>query len=120
MSAFLTRLFMVKIGKDDGPFWALTRPLVYYSVVAGRRFKVPAGFVTDLATVPRMPFVFLLTGDTSREASALHDWLYTAPHPVDRATADKVLREASAVTGVPAWRRTLMYWGVRLFGAAHW
>jgi hypothetical protein len=31
-----------------------------------------------------------------------------------------VLREASAVTGVPAWRRWLMWAGVRLGGGSHW
>ena len=39
---------------------------------------------------------------------------------VDRETADAVLREASAVTGVPAWRRAIMWAAVRAFGGSHW
>lgn len=105
-------------GCDDGR-WRLTRALVYESDVAGRRFVVPRGFVTDLASVPRLPLVYLLTGGTSNEAAVVHDWLYTM-HPVPRLVADKVLREASAITCVPAWRRWLMYWGVRLGGASYW
>jgi hypothetical protein len=104
--------------QDDGQF-VLAAPLVYQSDAAGMTFTVPTGFRTDLASVPRMPLIFLLAGDCAREAAVIHDWLYTT-HLVDRATADAVLREASAVTGVPWWRRTLMYWGVRIGGASHW
>ncbi|AOZ01304.1 hypothetical protein BKK81_12110 [Cupriavidus sp. USMAHM13] len=105
-------------GQDDG-LWRLVEPLVYQSDVAGRTFEVPPGFETDLASVPRLPVVYLLAGGTSNEAAVVHDFLYTK-HPVRRAVADAVLREASAVTGVPAWRRWLMYWGVRLGGGPHW
>lgn len=119
MSGFLTRCVLeVADDQDDGQ-WILTAPLVYVSDVAGITITVPAGFQTDLASVPRLPLVFLLAGDCAREAAVVHDFLYTS-HLVDRATADAVLREASAATGVPWWRRTLMYWGVRIGGARHW
>lgn len=99
--------------------WRLIAPLVYQSDVAGMTFTVPAGFETDFASVPRTPVAFLLTADSAHEASALHDWLYSE-HPVARDVADAVLREASIVTGVPAWRAALMFWGVRAFGWSHW
>ncbi|AOY93871.1 hypothetical protein BKK79_20115 [Cupriavidus sp. USMAA2-4] len=105
-------------GQDDG-LWRLVEPLVYQSDVAGQTFEVPPGFGTDLASVPRLPVVYLLAGGTSNEAAVVHDFLYTK-HPVPRAVADAVLREASAVTGVPAWRRWLMFWGVRFGGVSHW
>ncbi|AOZ08151.1 hypothetical protein BKK80_13310 [Cupriavidus malaysiensis] len=104
--------------QDDG-LWRLVEPLVYQSDMAGQTFEVPAGFETDLASVPRLPVVYLLAGGTSNEAAVVHDFLYTE-HPVPRAVADAVLREASAVTGVPVWRRWLMFWGVRLGGGSHW
>lgn len=119
MSRFLSKLVMENAtGCDDGR-WRLTRALVYQSDVAGQTFSVPRGFVTDLASVPRLPVVYLLAGGTSNEAAVVHDWLYTT-QPVPRSIADRVLREASAVTCVPAWRRWLMYWGVRIGGGAHW
>lgn len=119
MSRFLTRCVLeVADDQDDGK-WILRETLTYLSEVARRTIDVPAGFQTDLASVPRAPLVYLLCGDCAREAAVVHDYLYTT-HLVDRATADAVLREASAVTGVPAWRRCLMYWGVRLGGARHW
>ena len=119
MSRFLTRcLLQIADNTDDG-LWILAVPLIYQSDVAGATITVPAGFQTDLASVPRLPLVFLLAGDCAREAAVVHDYLYTS-HQVDRVTADAVLREASAVTGVPAWRRSLMCAGVRLRGARHW
>jgi hypothetical protein len=104
--------------QDDGK-WILTAPLSYQSDVARCTITVPAGFQTDLASVPRLPLVFLLAGDCAREAAVVHDFLY-GTHLVDRATADAVLREASALTGVPAWRRWLMWAGVRIGGGSHW
>ncbi|WP_353192090.1 DUF1353 domain-containing protein [Pandoraea pnomenusa] len=119
MSRFLSKLVIENAtGCDDGR-WRLKRALVYQSDVADETFVVPRGFVTDLASVPRLPIVYWLTGGTSNEAAVVHDWLYTTK-PVSRETADRVLREASAVTCVPTWRRWLMYWGVRLGGASHW
>lgn len=104
--------------QDDGQ-WILAAPLIYQSDIARQTITVPAGFRTDLASVPRVPVAFLLAGDCAREAAVVHDYLYST-HLVDRATADAVLREAAAVTGVPAWRRWLMWAGVRLGGAPHW
>lgn len=119
MSAFLTRCVLAVADNYDDGQWVLAQPLVYQSDVAGITITVPAGFQTDLASVPRLPVIYLLCGDTSTAAAVVHDYLYGS-NLVDRATADAVLREASAVTGVPAWRRGLMWAGVRLFGASHW
>lgn len=119
MSAFLTRCVLAIADNYDDGQWVLVEPLVYQSDVAGRVITVPAGFQTDLASVPRLPVVYLLAGDCAREAAVVHDYLYCT-HIVERATADAILREASAVTGVPAWRAALMYAGVRLGGASHW
>lgn len=105
-------------GKDDGQ-WELISDLVYQSDVAGMTFTVPTGFITNFASVPRIPIVYELAGDTSSAAATVHDFLYTT-HPVSRAMADAVLREASAVTDVPLWRRQLMWAGVRAFGWSHW
>lgn len=119
MSRFLSKCVLeVADDKDDGN-WILVADLIYQSDRAARTITVPAGFQTDLASVPRLPFVYLLCGDCAREAAVIHDHLYTT-HEVDRATADAVLLEASAVTGVRWWRRWLMWAGVRLGGASHW
>ncbi|MDE1139996.1 MAG: DUF1353 domain-containing protein [Paraburkholderia tropica] len=123
MSKFLTDLEveLVSDATNSGRgTWRLTAPLVYQSDVAKQTFTVPAGFETDFASVPRAPIAFLLTADSAHAASAVHDFLYTPPHPVAREVADAVLKEAAEVSGVSAWRANLMFWGVRLGGASHW
>lgn len=119
MSRFLSRCVLELADDQDDGKWILVQPLLYQSDVALETFTVPAGFRTDLASVPRLPLVYWACGSCANEAAVVHDFLYGA-RLVDRATADAVLLEASAVTGVPWLRRTLMYWGVRLFGASHW
>jgi hypothetical protein len=119
MSAFLTELRVENASVLDDGKWRLTAPLVYQSDIADQTFTVPAGFITDYASVPRAPLVYWLCGDTSTLASVVHDWLYTE-HPVTRDVADAVLKEASLLTGVPKWRSWLMWAGVRLGGAGHW
>ena len=46
--------------RDGRQFYQINEPLVYKSEVASTIFKVPAGFVTDLASVPRLPLAYLL------------------------------------------------------------
>lgn len=94
----------------------LTAPLVYYSEHLGRELTVPKGFITDFASVPRLPVAYLLAGGEADKPAVIHDYLYFS-HEVPRADADAVLEEAMAVTGQPWWRRKLMWAGVRLFGA---
>jgi len=118
MSKFLSHLVLQADDTDDGK-WTVMQPLIYQSDVAWRTITVPVGFVTDLASVPRLPFIYLLAGDTSSEAAVVHDYLYSTK-AVPRDVADKVLREASEVTGVPAWRRWMMWCGVRLGGSSHY
>jgi hypothetical protein len=119
VSEFLTALqVQPATGKDDGQ-WQLISDLIYQSDVAEMTFTVPKGFVTNFASVPRIPIVYELAGDTASNAATVHDFLYST-HPVSRAMADAVLREASDVTAVPDWRRQLMWAGVRMFGWLYW
>jgi hypothetical protein len=119
MSAFLTRLKMQAADNKDDGLWQLTSPFIYRSEVADMTFVVPTDFQTDLASVPRLPVVYLLTGGRASEAAVIHDWIYTHKM-VPRRIADGVLREASAVSGVSWWVRNLMWAGVRVFGWSHW
>lgn len=119
MSKFLSKCVLEIADNEDDGKWIVHDPLIYQSDVAARIITVPAGFPTNLASVPRLPVVFLLTGSTSNEAAVVHDYLYSTGI-VSREIADKVLEEASAVTGVPWWRRKLMYFGVRFGGSSHY
>lgn len=113
MAKFLTDLKAECI--TDGK-WRLIKPLVFESDVAGT-ITVPAFFETDFASVPRIPVIYMLLGDTGIMASVVHDYLYRYA-TVSRKTADVVFKEALGVSGVAWWRRYPMYLGVRLFGGA--
>lgn len=119
MSKFILPLRVEPATDEDDGNWRLIAPLVYKSDVAGQTFIVPADFVTNFASVPRIPVIYELAGDTSSAAATVHDYLYST-HIVTREVADAVLREASALTAVPWWRRQMMWAGVRVFGWTHW
>lgn len=109
---FMTDLLTKTV--DDG-HEQLVVPLVFASSVLGREVSVPPGFVTDLASVPRLPFVYLLAGGTAKKAAVVHDYLYRE-QCCSRRDADSVFEEAMRASGQPWWRRKLMWAGVRLFG----
>jgi hypothetical protein len=115
MSRFITPLRAEK----SGEYWTILQPLVYESDVAQQVFAVPEGFVTDFASVPRLPLAFLLTGDSAHEAAVIHDFLYST-NKVPRSLADRVFEEAAQVSGEPGWKAWLMWAGVRLGGWMAW
>ncbi len=95
--------------------WRLTQDLVFESAVLGRNIVVPKGFVTDFASVPRLPFAYLVAGGHAEAPAVIHDYLYRRGGST-RAQADAVFREAMAADDQPWWRRNLMWAAVRLFG----
>lgn len=80
---------------------------------------VPVGFTTDFATVPRLPIVFSIMGDTAHRAAVLHDWLYTSK-VVSREVADGILFDAMRSTRLSCWKCMVTYMAVRVFGAKHY
>ena len=110
---------LLKVEELDDTHWKLLAEFVYDSDVAHARIVVPAGFITDFASVPRVPVAFWLTGDTAHMAAVVHDYLYTtAIFP--KTIADSVFYEAMRVTGIPVWRAYLMYLGVKYGGQMAW
>lgn len=99
--------------------WMLTAPLIYEYVAPGAldsvTITVPKGFVTDLATIPRIFMPLLPVNDRHRAAAALHDFLYH-DQPVSRRLADAIFRAAMRDLAVPGWKRWVMWAGVRAFG----
>lgn len=123
MSRFLTDLAVLCIddlAASGRGFWKITSPLVYQSDILGKTITVEPGFLTDYASVPRVPVAYLLFGDTSHKAAVLHDWLFHHHEVCDEPTANQVLLEASKVEGIQAWRRTGIYLGVKLDGRTSW
>jgi hypothetical protein len=116
MSDFLSTLDIRYVGKNDEEKWELLQPFVYQSDVAGITITVPAGYITDLASVPRFPLAYWLTGGKAKLASVPHDFLCETKL-VSREMADKVFLEAAELAGVPGWRRSVMWTAVRAYGA---
>lgn len=101
--------------------WRLLAPVEYISKTALTLIVVPVGFVTDFASVPRwLPHVYAALDDVGQPAAVVHDYLYQTHkiyhRRVTRPLADRVFLEALEALGVSAWRRGLMYAGVRLLG----
>lgn len=115
MSKFLTDLNIKNLDNKDNGLWVLLSPLEFQSDIINKVISVPFGFKTDLASVPRIPIIYELTGNTASAAAVIHDYLYKTKE-VPKILADAVFREASKATGVPFWRRSLMWFGVRIFG----
>lgn len=113
VAAFLSSLDARAEGDDH---WRLLAPLQYQSDIPGVGLvEVPPGFLTDLASVPRAPFVYWLLGDRAHQPGVVHDWLYVSGL-VSQADADAVFYEASRVVGVSAPAAWAMWAGLRIGG----
>jgi len=104
----------------DAERWRLTAMLAFSSAKHDGMIIVPAGTVTDFASVPRMPLAFWLFAGVGQAAAVVHDWLYRVDTSVPRAMADEIFLEAMEACGVSAWRRYPMYWAVRAFGGGRY
>ena len=90
-----------------------------YWTSSGKKITAPKGFVTDLASVPRI-FRPIFTGHgKSRQAACIHDWLYHNFHHT-RKEADQIFLEALKTSGMNWFGRRAMYRAVRLGGWMHY
>lgn len=109
-------------GRDVG------RIAVTLSAITWTRYSytLPAGFMSDGASVPRPLWWFLPPwGDRSTIAALFHDWLtelVIAGNPArgaeTRADCDRLFRECLIDLGVSAWRAWLAWSGVRAYSIA--
>lgn len=87
----------------------------------GRTWTVPAGYRTDLASVPRIFWALIPPTGAYEIAAVLHDWMCSdgiAAGLVTSREADAVFRRLMAMAGVGPVRRWCMWAAVRL--AAPW
>jgi hypothetical protein len=81
--------------------------------------SVPAGFVSDLATIPSYFWWALPPTGRHGHAAILHDWLYWE-QGCKRAVADRVFETALAELNVDAALRKAMWAAVRVSGGQYW
>lgn len=91
-----------------------------YELVASYH-EVPAGFVTDGASIPR--FLWRVLGHPFEAATigaaVRHDYAYQTGR-VPREQADAEFHDNLRADGVGAVKAKLYYFGVRMFGARHY
>ena len=104
---------------DDSSDWILTTPLTYEIGETRERITVPAGFVTDFASVPRGLCTLLPGTGTYLRAAIVHDFLYW-DQTCTKDEADAILRAAMIESDVSPWKREAIYAGVQLGGSRAW
>jgi len=77
---------------------------------------VPEGFNTDFASTPKLLYPIFPPIGIYNKAAMVHDYLYTSAI-LPRKEADLFFLQAMEVLQVPNWKRKLMFWAVRCFGA---
>lgn len=103
---------------EPGGDWKLQVKFGYHSS-KHHTIVVPAGFVTDGASIPRWAWS-LVGGPMSGRyvwAAVIHDYLYVK-HLVKRNVADWIFWDAMRVSGVSFWKRRAMHFAVRVGGWA--
>jgi hypothetical protein len=115
--------------------WELLQDFTVFIHTEEQTFEViiGKGFVTDYASVPRLPFAYLLYGGIGNYAAVLHDGLYSNSslvsirdfdtqmrfHP-DREVCDKAFLVGLEARGISSWKAKPMYWAVRWQGAKYY
>ena len=90
----------------------LDQNLIYHSM-DGATYVVPAGFVSDLGSIPRILWN-IIPRDFMPSSFLLHDYLCEADW-ISRRDGDKLLLEALKLSGAPDWKALLIYWAVRVY-----
>lgn len=124
MSSFTTPLIVEAL--PGGRRWKLTEPFEYHVGEYPSEFvlRVPEGFTTDFASVPRIFWALISPYGKAGKAAVVHDYLYhlnrVGLEVVTRKQADGIFLQAMGVLGVAAWRKYPMYLAVRLFAGSGW
>lgn len=97
------------------------------------RINIKPGFITDLASVPRIPFAYLMFGGIGNYAAVAHDGLYSKcslvsvtdfdtgkPFKVTRKWADDVFYYGLLERGIDEIKATPMYLAVRVKGGKYY
>ena len=103
----------------DDKYWEVMED--YYYKTSRGIIRVPKGFRTDYASVPRIFRNIINSYGKHGRAAVVHDWLYSSQCKIDvtREEADKIFLEIMKECGVGSIKRNLMYRMVRIFGASH-
>lgn len=93
-------------------FFVVAHPFVYTTEDRLNRIEVPAGFLTDLASIPRAVWWFASPFEAAAGPAIIHDYLYWT-QACTKEEADLVMYNALDQTGIGNMRRESIYFAVR-------
>ncbi|HAK0655771.1 DUF1353 domain-containing protein [Salmonella enterica] len=100
----------------DHFLWRVYEPFEFYlSDDISDIISVPAGFITDFATIPRIFWTFMPPDGKDSKTAIIHNWIYDNALRTKKE-ADLILLDRMTVLGVPKWKRIVMHLAVRWFG----
>lgn len=98
------------ISRWDERYFVVMRPFR----PAGSVHIIQQGFVTDLASIPRILWIIWPPFGNYLEAAVLHDYLYSKG--LNKQCADKTFLFVMEIYGVGWITRNLFYLAVKIFG----
>lgn len=105
----------IKGDKWDGINWITLTKIVF--TVDLQRYEIPAGFVTDFASIPRVARVTINRIGKPVMAYVIHDWLRTDKDQVmSTKKCDKVLYDLSRQLGESWYTSNKVYYSLRVAG----
>lgn len=107
---FLTKLVLSDHKPNE---WVVESELAYLH--EGERISVPKGFITDLASIPKIFRNVLNVNGKSRKPAVLHDYLYCSKI-FERSVADYIFYKALVSEGMNAIIARTYWAGVRAGG----
>lgn len=100
---------------NDWKTWVLEEDMVL------RNHTVPAGFMTDFASIPWFArWMFRSTGAPYQRAAVMHDWLYSSFYRINRREADWQMFWQARQDGTSEVRATLILMALRLGAGPAW
>lgn len=120
-AVFLTEL---RIQKSGPQLWTLTDDLIFFSALYRGYLRVPSGFVTNFASIPRIFWRIFPPVDIYDAAAVIHDAGYNnclqtimgARVFTIKKVADDLFLEGMLALGVDESKANLMYDLVKVFG----
>lgn len=117
----------LRLEKHNEREWILLEPFKFYSAVNLRTYAVPAGTVTDLASIPRILWPIFPKIGRQDGPSVIHDGgcsgllvdVLGNPLRPEKKVIDGLFYEGMLVSGVNPRKAKEMYLAVKLFGRMH-
>lgn len=103
----------------DSRHFMIERDTVFRIAGSDHQIVVPAGFVTDFASIPRAFWASLSPHGQYSRAAVLHDFLYWT-QSCTRAQADRLFLQMMKQSGVSPANRQTIYGAARAAGEGGW